>query len=124
LPATATRRSCSYEAIAFRALAGNSTPDHVTIARFRVGHEQALAGLLVASLKLCATAGMERLELIALDGTGSRPMPPRQPTAPTPTSRPRWPKLPSQAARADQAEDHEHGTAGGDELPRVLAGRG
>jgi transposase len=39
-------RRCQ-EDIAFRVLAGNSTPDHVTIARFRVRHEQALAGLLV-----------------------------------------------------------------------------
>jgi transposase len=42
------------EDIAFRVLAGNSTPDHVTIARFRVRHEQALAGLLIQSLKLAA----------------------------------------------------------------------
>jgi hypothetical protein len=41
----------------------------VTIARFRVGHEQALAGLLVQSLQLCAAAGMVRLGLVALDGT-------------------------------------------------------
>ena len=38
-------RRC-HEDIAFRVVAGNSTPDHVTIARFRVRHEQALAGLL------------------------------------------------------------------------------
>jgi transposase len=61
-------RRC-HEDIAFRVLAGNRTPDHVTIARFRVRHEQALAGLLVASLKLCAAAGMVRLGLVALDGT-------------------------------------------------------
>jgi transposase len=36
-------RRC-HEDIAFRVLAGNATPDHVTIARFRVRHEQALAG--------------------------------------------------------------------------------
>jgi Transposase domain (DUF772) len=40
-------RRC-HEDIAFRVPAGNSAPDHVTIARFRVRHEQALAGLLVA----------------------------------------------------------------------------
>jgi len=43
----------------------------VTIARFR--HEQALAGLLVASLQLCAAAGMVRLGLIALDAPRSKP---------------------------------------------------
>jgi transposase len=31
-----------HEDIGFRVLAGNSTPDHVTIARFRTRHEQAL----------------------------------------------------------------------------------
>jgi transposase len=61
-------RRCT-EDIAFRILAGNSTPDHVTIARFRVRHEHALAGLLIQSLKLCAAAGMVRLGLVALDGT-------------------------------------------------------
>jgi transposase len=61
-------RRCQ-EDIAFRVLAGNSTPDHVTIARFRVRHEQALAGLLIQSLKLCSAAGMVRLGLVALDGT-------------------------------------------------------
>ena len=44
----------------------------MTIARFRVRHEQALAGLLIQSLQPCAAAGMVRLGLIvlvALDGT-------------------------------------------------------
>jgi transposase-like protein DUF772 len=57
------------EDIAFRVLAGNQAPDHVTIApRFRVRPEQALAGRRVASLKLCAAAGLVRLGLVALDG--------------------------------------------------------
>src|SRR5919197_3810268 len=49
------------EAIAFRVLAANQTPDHVTIARFRVRHQQALAGFLVASLRLCAAAWLVRV---------------------------------------------------------------
>src|SRR6266508_2057488 len=61
-------RRCT-EDLAFRVLAGNQIPDHVTIARFRVRHEQALAGFLVASLKLCAAAGLVRLGVVALDGT-------------------------------------------------------
>src|ERR671930_1210236 len=61
-------RRCTDD-IAFRVLAGNQTPDHVTIARFRVRHEQALAGFLVASLRLCAAAGMVRLGTVPLDGT-------------------------------------------------------
>src|SRR6266700_4030558 len=61
-------RRC-HEDIAFRVLAANQLPDHVTIARFRARHEQALAGFLVASLKLCAAAGMVRVGTVALDGT-------------------------------------------------------
>jgi transposase len=57
------------EDIAFRVLAANQTPDHVTVARFRVRHQQALADFLVASLKLCEAAGMVRLGVVALDGT-------------------------------------------------------
>jgi transposase len=57
------------EDLAFRVLAGNQLPDHVTIARFRVRHQQALAGFLVASLQLCAAAGLVRLGVVALDGT-------------------------------------------------------
>src|SRR6266508_2136582 len=57
------------EDIAFRVLAGNQLPDHVTIARFRVRHQQALADFLVQSLKLCAAAGMVRVGVVALDGT-------------------------------------------------------
>ena len=36
------QRRCQ-EDLAFRVLAGNSAPDHVTIARFRVRHQAALA---------------------------------------------------------------------------------
>jgi transposase len=36
-------RRC-HEDLAFFVLAGNPQPDHVTIARFRVRHEQALPG--------------------------------------------------------------------------------
>jgi transposase len=37
------QRRCT-EDLAFRALAGNQAPDHVTIARFRVRHQAALGG--------------------------------------------------------------------------------
>jgi hypothetical protein len=57
------------EDLAFRVLAGNQTPDHVTIARFRVRHQQALAGFLVHSLKLCAAVGLVRVGILALDVT-------------------------------------------------------
>src|SRR5215212_5745097 len=62
------QRRCR-EDLAFRVLAGNQLPDHMTVARFRVRHQQALAGFLVASLRLCAAAGLVRLGVVTLDGT-------------------------------------------------------
>jgi transposase len=112
-------RRCT-EDIAFRVLSGNSTPDHVTIARFRVRHEQALAGLLVQSLRLCAAAGLVRLGLVALDGTKIAA------NAATAANRThahlqaQVAELLAQAAQADRADD-QHG--GRSELPRALAGR-
>jgi hypothetical protein len=115
-------RRCQ-EDIAFRILAGNTTPDHVTIARFRVRHEQALAGLLVASLKLCAAAGMVRLGLVALDGTKIEANAAAAANRTHATLEAQVAELLAQAAAADRAEDCEHGGACGDELPRALAGR-
>jgi transposase len=115
-------RRCQ-EDIAFRVLSGNRAPDHVTIARFRVRHEQALAGLLVASLKLCAAAGMVRLGLVALDGTKIEANTAAAANRTHAHLQARVAELLEQAAAIDQAEDQEHGTARGDELPRPLAGR-
>lgn len=64
----AIERRC-VEDIAFRVLAGNHRPDHVTIARFRQRHELALADVFVDSLRMCAEAGLVRLGVVALDGT-------------------------------------------------------
>jgi transposase len=115
-------RRC-HEDIAFRVLSANSAPDHVTIARFRVRHEQALAGLLVASLKLCAAVGMVRLGLVALDGTKVEANAAAAANRTHAYLEAQVAELLQQAAATDQAEDREHGAARGDELPRALAGR-
>jgi transposase len=54
---------------AFRVICGGLVPDHATIARFVVDHEQALEGLFVEGLRLCAAAGLADLAVVALDGT-------------------------------------------------------
>jgi transposase len=54
---------------AFRVICGGLEPDHATIARFVVDHEQALAGLFVDGLRLCAAVGLVDLSVVALDGT-------------------------------------------------------
>jgi transposase len=64
----AIERRC-VEDVAFRVLAGNHRPDHVTIARFRRRHELALAEVFVDSLRLCAEAGLVSLGTVILDGT-------------------------------------------------------
>jgi hypothetical protein len=115
-------RRC-HEDIAFRILAGNTTPDRVTIARFRVRHEQALAGLLIQSLKLCAAAGLVRLGLVALDGTKIEANAAAAANRTHAHLQAQVAELLQQAAAIDQAEDREYGTARGDELPRALAGR-
>jgi hypothetical protein len=115
-------RRCQ-EDIAFRVLAGNSTPDHVTIARFRVRHEQALAGLLIQSLQLCATAGMVRLGLVALDGTRVEANAAAAANRTHAHLEAQVAELLQQAAAIDQAEDGEGGVAGGKGLPRALVGR-
>ena len=79
-------RRCT-EDLAFRVLAGNQLPDHVTIARFRVRHQQALAGFLVQSLRLCAAAGLVRLGVVSLDGTKVAANAATRPTAPSKSSR-------------------------------------
>jgi transposase len=115
-------RRCQ-EDIAFRVLAGNSSPDHVTIARFRVRHEQALAGLLVQSLQLCAAAGMVRLGLVALDGTKIEANAAAAANRTHAHLQAQVAELLSQAAEADRAEDQQHGAVRGDELPQALAAR-
>src|SRR4051794_41352214 len=55
--------------VAFRVITANQVPDHATIARFRVRHERALGDLFADVLRLCADAGLVRVELIAVDGT-------------------------------------------------------
>jgi transposase len=111
------------EDIAYRVLAANQAPDHVTIARFRVRHEQALAGFLVESLRLCAAAGMVRLSTVALDGTKLAANAAERANRTHEQLEGEVAEMLRQAAEADQREDREHGDARGDELPAALASK-
>ena len=57
------------EDVAFRVIGANQCPDHATIARFRAHHEGALAGLFGEILRLCASAGLVKVGVVAIDGT-------------------------------------------------------
>lgn len=55
--------------VAFRVIAANLVPDHVTVARFRAENEAAIKRVFTEVLKLCRTAGLASLGLVAIDGT-------------------------------------------------------
>ena len=116
-------RRCT-EDLAFRVLAGNQVPDHVTIARFRVRHQQALAELLVQSLRLCAAAGLVRLGLVALDGTKVAGNAADKANRTLAKLDEEVAEILRQAADGDEAEDRKHGPAQGDKLPAELASPG
>jgi hypothetical protein len=80
------------EDIAFRVLAGNATPDHVTIARFRVRQEQALVALDGTKVETNAAAAANRTHAHLQAQVA---------------------ELRQQAAATDRAEDQQHGTRRG-----------
>src|SRR5206468_12011269 len=57
------------EDVAFRVICANQVPDHATIARFRVRHQEALADLFGQVLGLCVEAGLVRTGVLAVDGS-------------------------------------------------------
>jgi transposase len=115
-------RRC-HEDVAFRVICANRVPDHATVARFRVRHEQALAATFTQVLALCARAGLVTVGVVALDGSlisgNASPGATRTYTA----IRAEVDAMLEQAALADAAEDEEFGGARGDELPAALADR-
>ena len=61
-------RACETD-VAFRVIAANLRPDHVTIARFRATHQHALTRLHAQVLGLCVTAGLVDAKVVAVDST-------------------------------------------------------
>jgi transposase len=59
----------TYEDVAFRVLAGGEHPHFTTVNSFRLEHRDALSGLFVQVLKLCARAGLCTVGHVSLDGT-------------------------------------------------------
>jgi transposase len=118
----AIERRCR-EDIAFRVICANRVPDHATIARFRVRHEQALAATFTQVLALCAKAGLVSVGLVALDGSLISGNASHGATRSYTAIRQEVDVMLEQAARADAAEDERLGAARGDELPAALADR-
>jgi transposase len=105
------------EDVAFRVICANQAPDHATIARFRVRHEEALADLFGGVLGLCAKAGIVDVAVIAVDGTK---LAAAASDGAILTYEQIAAEILAEAGRIDAAEDEIHGEARGDELPDGL----
>ena len=104
--------------VAFRVIAANRVPDHATIARFRVRHERALADLFSDVLRLCAEAGLVRVELVAVDGTKVHANASQHATRDYAQIAG---EILAEVDAVDRAEDGRYGERRGDELPSELA---
>jgi transposase len=105
--------------VAYRVIAGGLRPDHATIARFRVRHQQALGELFSQVLRVLAAEGMVSLGTLSLDGTklGGNAAHKASKTLP------QIEKLLAEAAAVDAAEDGQHGGNPQPVTPRALARR-
>ena len=113
----AIERHCRQD-IAYRVITGNRVPDHATIARFIVRHEQRLVELFTSVLRLCAKAGLVKSGVVAVDGT-------KLSASANSDSNVDYDRIAreviAEAIATDEAEDEQHGDARGDELPPELS---
>jgi transposase len=103
-----------HDDVAFRVICAGQTPDHATIARFRVRHERAIAELFGGVLELCASSGLVKVGVVAVDGT-------KIAASATHHSNRSYQQIAEEilkeAAEIDAAGDELYGEARGDELP-------
>jgi transposase len=108
------------EDVAYRVIAAQQKPDHATIARFRVRHEDALAELFSSVLSLCKEAGLVKVGVVAIDGTKVHANASHH-------SNVDYEQLAreilKEAGEIDAAEDELYGKDRGDELPEHLRTR-
>jgi transposase len=118
----AIERRCN-EDVPTRVICANQAPDHTTIARFRARHQDALARTFTQVLALCARAGLVSVGVVALDGTAMAANASHEATRGYTAICEEVDRMLAEAEQVDAAEDAEHGTARGDELPAELADR-
>lgn len=117
------------ERVDFMSIVAFDAPDFRTIAEFRRRHLQALAGLFVQVLALCAKAGLTRLGHVAFDGSKIRANASKHKAMSYGRMEARASELEAEvgewlaaAEAADTAEDKLHGPdKRGDELPAWVA---
>lgn len=103
--------------VAFRVLCAQDVPDHSRIARFRQGHDAAVADLFGQVLAVCARAGLGRVGVVAVDGTKIAADASVGATRSERGLRAEAERILAEAAAVDAAEDTLFGSARGDELP-------
>jgi transposase len=104
--------------LAYRVITANEIPDHATIARFLVRHEQALADLFASVLELCDRAGLVESQVVSIDGTKMLANANRDQNVDYErVAR----EILEQAKATDAAEDELYGEKRGDEMPEELA---
>ena len=108
----AIERRC-HDDVAFRVITANQAPDHATIARCRVRHEDAVAGLFGEVLALCARSRLVKVGVVAVDGTKIAAAATHHATR---TYEQIAREILEGAARIDAEEDELFGEACGDEL--------
>ena len=64
----AVQMAC-FDDVGCRVITGNQAIDHATVARFVRRHKDALTGLFVQVLAICAGEGLVTVDLVAGDGT-------------------------------------------------------
>lgn len=106
---------------AYRVICGDVVPDHATIARFVIDHEQAMADVFVQVLRLCAAAGLVTVGTVAIDGTkiGSDAALDRNHSADW--IRAQVATILAEARATDAHEDGQPGLLAADELPAELS---
>src|SRR3954453_5964257 len=109
-------RAC-VEDVACRVIAAQQRPDHATLARFVVRHENALGELFGQVLELCADAGLAPLGIVPLDG--SKVHPNANPARTLPYEQIAEAII-EEVIQTDIAETAVHGEHRGDELPEPV----
>jgi transposase len=122
-------RACE-ERVDVMAVTAMQRPDFRTIAKFRVRHLDALAGLFQQVLRLCKRAGLVRLGHVALDGTKVKANASKHKAMSYGRMKEAEPELAKvvddwfmRASNEDATDDTALGDARGDELPAWVANR-
>lgn len=110
--------------VAFRIIAGNNSPDHSTIARFRADFQEEIAAFFLRGLQLCVEAGMGKLGVVSLDGTKIAASASKSATKSRSQIEVEVKKILEEAEEIDAEEDRLYGDKRGDELPPELANPG